>query len=364
MIVTPSIVLYFLHKKEQFLVNVQLFCIFFIPTMMEWAGGGFQHGIVITWAFLAPIGALIFKDILNAVIWMILFITAITTTVFLNDFLVIYQLPISAQGEAMFFGMNIIGPSLVIFIAMRYFVVTIFSDKRVIQDSNQSLTLALDELGKEKIKTENLLLNILPRDVVEELKEKGNSEARHFDEATVIFSDFKGFTAISEKLTPAELVAEINHCFSAFDHITSKYNIEKIKTIGDSYMAVGGLNQNHNNQAPDVVLAALEMQSFMTKYAKDKNENGQPAFEMRIGVHTGPVVAGIVGTKKFQYDIWGDTVNVASRMESSGEVGRVNVSETTFATIKDRFLCLHRGKVSAKNKGDIDMYFVEMPIDR
>lgn len=363
LIVAPSIAIFFLRKQENVLVNVQLFCIFFIPTMMEWTGGGFQHGIVVTWAFLAPIGALIFKDILNAVIWMVLFFAVIVTTILLNDFFTIYQLPISAQGEAVFFGMNIIGPSLVIFFSMRYFVVTIFKDKQTIQDSNQSLTVALDELGKEKAKTENLLLNILPKDVAEELKEKGSAEAQHFEEVTVVFSDFKGFTSIAEKLSPTALVAEIHHCFSAFDHITSKYNIEKIKTIGDSYMAVGGLSKT-SNQAKDVVQAALEMQEFMKEYASKRQRNGQPAFEMRMGVHTGPVVAGIVGTKKFQYDIWGDTVNVASRMESSGETGMVNISSTTFASVQHDFRCRHRGKVTAKSKGEIDMYFVEGPTDK
>lgn len=356
-IVAPSIAMFFYHKRESFLVNIQLFCIFFIPTMMEWTSGGFQHGIVVTWAFLAPIGALIFKDILHAVIWMVLFLAVIAITILLNDFFAIYQLPISAQGEAVFFGMNIIGPSLVIFFSMRYFVATIFKVKQTIQDSNLSLTVALDDLGKEKMKTEDLLLNILPKDVAEELKEKGSAEAQYYEEVTVFFSDFKGFTSLSEKLTPAELVAEIDHCFSAFDRITSKYQIEKIKTIGDSYMAVGGLNKE-NNQAQSVVQAALEMQAFMTAYAYDRNKQGQVAFEMRVGVHTGPVVAGIVGTKKFQYDIWGDTVNMASRMESSGEVGKVNISGTTYNSVWQHFDCQHRGKVMAKNKGEIDMYFV------
>jgi adenylate cyclase len=203
-------------------------------------------------------------------------------------------------------------------------------------------------IEKEKKRSEALLLNILPSEVAEELKNKGAAEARNYDNVTVLFTDFKGFTTIAEKLSPQELVKEINNCFSEFDRICEKYNIEKIKTIGDAYMAVGGLPVINNSHAQDVVNAALEILQFM------KNKT----FEIRIGIHTGNVVAGIVGIKKFQYDIWGDTVNTASRMESSGEAGKVNVSESTYELIKHKFNCEYRGKIKAKNKGEIDMYFV------
>jgi class 3 adenylate cyclase len=195
--------------------------------------------------------------------------------------------------------------------------------------------------------------------VAEELKAKGSADAKQFDQVTVMFTDFKGFTQISEKLTPAELVAEIHTCFKAFDNIITKYNIEKIKTIGDSYMCAGGLPVTNTNNPVDVVHAALEIQHFMQEHlAHRKTEHKEP-FEIRIGIHTGPVVAGIVGVKKFAYDIWGDTVNTASRMESSGEAGKVNISGSTYEFVKDAFTCMHRGKIPAKNKGEIDMYFVE-----
>lgn len=213
-------------------------------------------------------------------------------------------------------------------------------------------------IASEKKRSDALLLNILPEEVAEELKEKGAAEARLIDLSTVLFTDFKGFTALSEILSPQELVHEINICFSAFDHIMTKHNIEKIKTIGDAYMAAGGLPTENKTHPKDVVKAAVEIQGFMLKHAEEKKAKNEPFFEIRIGVHTGPVVAGIVGVKKFQYDIWGDTVNTASRMESSGEVGKVNISETTYLQVKDEFDCEFRGKIEAKGKGQMNMYFV------
>lgn len=210
---------------------------------------------------------------------------------------------------------------------------------------------------KGKKRSDELLLNILPEETAKELKQKGYADAKQFDEVTVLFTDFKGFTQISEKLSPTELVSAIDECFKAFDNIIGKYGIEKIKTIGDAYMAAGGLPVPHEVKPEDVVRAALEMRDWMLKYKEEKGENG---FEIRIGVHTGPVVAGIVGIKKFQYDIWGDTVNTASRMESSGEVGKVNISEATYQIVKNDFNCEPRGKIAAKGKGEINMYFAEL----
>jgi class 3 adenylate cyclase/tetratricopeptide (TPR) repeat protein len=213
-------------------------------------------------------------------------------------------------------------------------------------------------ITKEKEKSESLLHNILPEEVAEELKLKGTADARLFENVTVLFTDFKGFTAIAEQLSPKNLVAEIDLCFREFDRIIEKYNVEKIKTIGDAYMAVGGLPVANTTNAVDVVNAALEIQSFMTGLQQRRAQEGKTAFQIRIGIHSGPVVAGIVGVKKFAYDIWGDTVNTASRMESSGETGQVNISESTCALVKEHFTCVHRGKIHAKNKGEIDMYFV------
>jgi adenylate cyclase len=217
-----------------------------------------------------------------------------------------------------------------------------------------------------KKRSDELLLNILPEEVAEELNAKGSADAKQFDDVTVMFTDFKNFTQISERLSPAELVAEIHTCFKAFDTIIGKHNIEKIKTIGDSYMCAGGLPVANKTNAIDVVNAAMEIQQFMQQHLLQRKNEGKEVFEIRIGVHTGPVVAGIVGIKKFAYDIWGDTVNIASRMESSGEAGKVNISGTTFELVKNgpagqtgKFNFMHRGNIPAKNKGEIEMYFVE-----
>ncbi|MBL4587555.1 MAG: tetratricopeptide repeat protein [Flavobacteriales bacterium] len=221
-----------------------------------------------------------------------------------------------------------------------------------------------NRIGKEKERSEELLLNILPTEVAEELKNKGHSDAQLIDQVTVLFTDFKGFTAMSEQLTPKELVQDLHECFSEFDRICEKYGIEKIKTIGDAYMAAGGLPSPNSTHPQDVVKAALEMAQVVEQDKAKKIANNQLFFEMRVGIHTGSVVAGIVGVKKFAYDIWGDTVNTASRMESSGEVGKVNISQATYTLLKDdaAFSFTSRGKVEAKGKGEMEMYFVSQKV--
>lgn len=221
-------------------------------------------------------------------------------------------------------------------------------------------TLRKRMLQIEKDRSDKLLLNILPEEVAQELKAKGKAEAKLFDEVSILFTDFAQFTRVSEQLTPRELVTEIHECFEVFDHIIQKYNLEKIKTVGDTYMAASGIPETGKSSTADIVSAALEMQEFIIQRFEERNEHKLPAFTMRAGIHTGPVVAGIVGVKKFQYDIWGDTVNIASRMESSGDIGRVNISQATYELIKEekRFDFENRGKIAAKGKGEMNMFFV------
>jgi class 3 adenylate cyclase len=205
-----------------------------------------------------------------------------------------------------------------------------------------------DKLRNE---SEALLLNILPSEVAEELKQKGSSEAKLYNHVSVLFTDFVNFTGLSEQMSPTELVQEIHKNFTAFDAIMEKHGIEKIKTIGDAYLAVCGLPNEVEDHAQRITQAAIDIQQFM--------QTNQGKFQIRIGIHSGPVVAGIVGVKKFAYDIWGDTVNMASRMESNSEAGKINISSATYELVKDEFTCEYRGKINAKNKGEVDMWFVK-----
>lgn len=221
------------------------------------------------------------------------------------------------------------------------------------------LRLAAKKLEAEKRRSEQLLLNILPLEVADELKNRGKVEPVNYESVSVLFTDFKGFTQLSEQLTPKELVDELDYCFSYFDEIIEKHNLEKLKTIGDSYMAAGGIPTLNTTHAIDTVLAALEIQAFMQQRQEQKMRNNSPYWEIRIGIHSGPLMAGVIGQKKFAYDVWGDTVNTASRMESSGVAGKINISQSTFELIQDYFECEYRGKLPAKNKGELDMYLVK-----
>ena len=214
----------------------------------------------------------------------------------------------------------------------------------------------------ERDRSKELLFNILPEETAHELETNGFAKTRYYEQVSVLFTDFKGFSTIAGKLTPQALVAELNDYFVTFDMITDKNNLEKIKTIGDAYMCAGGLPTPDSNHAVNAVRAALAMQQFMQKQIKHRIAEGLQPWELRVGVHTGSVVAGVVGKKKYAYDIWGDTVNIASRMESTGEAGKVNISAATYEMVKDHFRCTYRGKLSAKNVGEIDMYFVEEEI--
>jgi class 3 adenylate cyclase len=215
------------------------------------------------------------------------------------------------------------------------------------------------ELKSDKEKIDKLLLNILPQPVAEELKEHGYVKPVFYKAATIVFTDFVGFTKITEKLTPDQLVQELDDVFSQFDRVMDKYGLEKLKTIGDSYMYAGGVPVINNTHEIDAVMGALGIQAFIEKINEEKKRHGRLIFEIRIGINTGPLMAGVVGEKKFVYDVWGDSVNLASRMESSGERGRINISESTYMRIKDFFETEYRGQIMAKNKGAIDMYFVE-----
>jgi len=216
-----------------------------------------------------------------------------------------------------------------------------------------------DEMISEKEKTDKLLANVLPKNTADELMAKGKATKIKYNFVTVLFSDIQGFTQIAEEMNPEVLIDELDRFFFHFDSVVEKYRIEKIKTIGDAYMCAGGIPEKNRTNPVEVILAALEMQAYMKKLKETAKLAGMKFWDIRIGIHTGTVVAGVVGQKKLSYDIWGDTVNTASRMESSGEAGRVNISGTTYEFVKEFFICEYRGRMPVKYKGELDMYFVK-----
>ncbi len=243
--------------------------------------------------------------------------------------------------------------ALVAVIAVGYFF-----RSRVLRQHNRLLEEKNRLIREEKKRSEDLLLNILPFAIAEELKKNGIAEARQYESVSVLFTDFVNFTQIAEKMSPQQLVRDLDYCFKNFDTIIQQHGLEKIKTIGDSYMCASGLPTPQYDHAQRIVRAALAMQDFLNDWKAERTVRNEPYFEARMGIHTGNLVAGVVGSKKFAYDIWGDTVNLASRIESAGAAGRVNISAETYRLVNSDFNCTPRGKILTKSKGELDMFFV------
>ncbi|HMX38888.1 MAG TPA: adenylate/guanylate cyclase domain-containing protein [Saprospiraceae bacterium] len=244
-------------------------------------------------------------------------------------------------------------------VAFLLLALLLYNRARIRARANRDLAAKNALIEQERQRADALLRNILPEETAAELKRNNAVKPVRYESVTVLFSDFKGFTTIAEHISPEELVAELDTFFRLFDSIVERHGLEKIKTIGDAYMCAGGLPTPNLSHPVDTVRAAVEMQRSLHELMEQKRLAGKPVFEMRIGIHTGPVVAGVVGSHKFAYDIWGDTVNTAARMEQGGEAGRINISETTYLAVRHEFRCTHRGRLAAKNKGEVDMYFVE-----
>lgn len=253
-------------------------------------------------------------------------------------------------------------PIVMVYGVIRYRINQVKDQKELLEvqvkERTREVIKQKELLEVEKEKTEKLLLNILPSETAEELKSKGKATARKYRMTSIMFTDFQSFTKIAEEIKPEELVTELDNYFKNFDEIIDKYDVEKIKTIGDAYMCAGGIPIRNKSNPIDMVLAGLEIQRFMEVYNGSKADAGEKGWDLRIGIHTGAVIAGVVGIKRFAYDIWGDSVNIASRIEAAGSVGKVNISGVTYELVKEFFTCEHRGEIRAKNKGKIDMYFV------
>lgn len=315
---------------------------------------GGLHSSVLPWFAVLPIASLMMSNKRWGWVWTITSYLAITIFGLLQflGITVPDELPQNGQGHEIFNTTNSNGLVLLIYLIALVFENTKNTALRNLDERNK-------QLDKERQRSDELLLNILPHDVMEELKQTGRTRARHYECVSVVFTDFKDFTKVSEVLSPQELVNTIDEYYEAFDNLLNRFGAEKIKTVGDAYICALGIPLETKDNAIKAVELSLAIMEEVNRIRVKLKREDRPAFDIRIGVHTGPLIAGVVGIKKFAYDIWGDTVNTAARMQESGEPNRINISQATWQYVHEQFPCTYRGKIHAKNKGEIEMYFVE-----
>jgi adenylate cyclase len=335
-----SVIVFHLTRRYRPFLFTQLLLILFLPFLLMLALGGFiRSSAVILWSLLAPLGALLFDEPRRALRWL----TAYLSLAILSGYFEFHPLVLSSLSPAtvtFFFILNISTVSAISIFLLAYFV----------NEKNRLFAL----LRGEQAKSENLLLNILPGEIAAILKNESRTIADHYTEASILFADMVGFTSLSAKLAPAEMVELLNEAFSFFDSLVDKYDVEKIRTIGDSYMVASGVPRRRANHAQALVWMALEMRDFIATHTF---RNGQQV-SFRIGINSGPVIGGVIGKRKFVYDVWGDAVNIASRMESHGTGGTIQITRATYELIKDEFVCERRGTVDIKGKGEMEVWLV------
>jgi adenylate cyclase len=339
------IIFHFTHRYRLFLFT-QLLLILLLPFLLMIALGGFiKSSAVILWSILAPLGAFLFDKPRYALRWLVAYLGLSI----LSGYFEFHPWGSSSLSPAMitiFFVLNISVVSTIAILLLAYFV----------GEKNRLFAL----LRNEQTKSENLLLNILPKEIAAILKNESRTIADHYTEASILFADMVGFTPLSAKLGPVEMVELLNEAFSFFDSLVDKYDLEKIRTIGDNYMVASGVPRRRADHAQALVRMALEMRDFVATY---KFRNGQQ-ISFRIGINSGPVIGGVIGKRKFVYDVWGDAVNVASRMESHGTSGTIQITRTTYELIKDEFVCEPRGVMEVKGKGEMEIWLVVAAKDR
>lgn len=339
---------YYVSRNYKNFRLFQLVIILLLPITEQFVQGGYtESGAVGIAAFFAPLGALIFLDFKNARKVFYAFLGLLFLVSILEWF----------KGEASYMVSRRF--SIVIFTFVSFAVLSIVYF--LLESFVKKLDKAREQLRNEKTKSESLLLNILPLSVANELKESGLSKAKGFSSATVVFTDFVEFSKSAQSLTPRNLVKQLDVYFRAFDSIMEKYNLEKIKTIGDAYLYAGGVPIEISSHAEDAISAALEIQEEVAKI--EASGVVSMPYKLRIGIHTGPLVAGVVGKKKFAYDIWGDTVNIAARIEQNGISGKVLISAQTHRLAKGLFNCVSHGELEIKNMGKIEVFSVESKIE-
>jgi guanylate cyclase len=320
-------------RQYRFFRFSQLALILLLPFFLMVALGGFiNSSAVILWALISPLGALLFDEPRHAPRWFLAFALLVTSSGFLQPYVRVAN-NLSSVLVIFFFVINLLGVGSLVFMMVSYFV----GQKNIFQQ-----------------KSETLLLNILPKEIAAILKNESRTIANHYQEASVLFADMVGFTPLSAQLPPVEMVELLNEIFSFFDSLLDKYGVEKIRTIGDSYMVASGLPRGRPDHAQALVHMALEMRDYVSTHTF---RNGHRV-SFRIGINLGSMIAGVIGRRKFVYDVWGDAVNVASRMESHGLGGAVQITQTTYEFIKNGFVCEPRGTVNVKGKGDMEVWLV------
>jgi adenylate cyclase len=338
-----SVILFHLTRRYRVFVFSQLLLILFLPFLLMIALGGFVASSgVILWALVCPLGALLFDEPRRALRWLAAYLGLIV----LSGFLEFHPLASAALPRSLvtlFFVMNIGTVSAIVILLLAYFVT----------QKDHLFVLLRDEQAK----SEGLLLNILPKEIAAILKNERRTIADRYSEASVLFADMVGFTPLSARLDPVELVELLNEAFTFFDSLLDKYDVEKIRTIGDSYMVASGVPRRRPDHARALVCMALDMRDFIAGHTF---ANGQRV-DFRIGINSGPVIGGVIGSRKFVYDVWGDAVNVASRMESHGLGGAVQITAATYELIKDEFMCEPRGSLHVKGKGEMEVWLVLSP---
>lgn len=327
---------------------IQLVLILILPCLLHLSLGDFvSSSAVIIWSTLCPIGALAFQNSKAAIYWFLLFLSALVAVFLLENRVFPIETRLPAYLVTILFVMNIAGVTFLTFYVLRYFV-----------NQNELVKEKLKEeqalLAAEREKSENLLLNILPSPIAKRLKEGDTVIADEHSEAAVLFADLVGFTTKSQDIKPDLLVKNLNKIFTHFDNLAEEFGLEKIKTIGDSYMVASGLTEFKNEHTSRIADFALAITSSIEKFTLD----GKTKCDIRVGIHIGAVIAGVIGSKKFSYDIWGDAVNTASRMESSGEAGKIQISEKFYERIKDDYECQYRGQTDIRGKGKMNLYFL------
>ncbi len=337
-----SLLIFYRSKKFEYLTFTQLVMLLVMPFFMQWAIGGYEasSGIAI-WAILSPIGALMILGTRKSTPWFLLFAILAGLSWRLNYMFAGNVLLIPSHIKDTFFLMNIMGVACILYAVMRYF-----------QGQKEQ---TLQELVLEQARSEKLLLNILPKSIADRLKDNDMRIADSHEAVTILFADIVGFTKLTTSMSPAELVGVLSEVFSRFDRLANQYGLEKIKTIGDGYMVVSGAPIARDDHANVIAMLALDMQQTLAEF----NAQASKSLKIRIGISSGPAVAGVIGTSKFAYDIWGDAVNMASRMEQTGLVDAIQVSESTYHLLKDKHTLELRGLVQVKGIGEVNTYLLK-----